>query len=319
MFPGHVLTTDSAILHDCPPEMRVAWQHGFKFRQASQHEVHMTDTARTDLMVQCTTAVDNMVAHLRTKYRSCADFVASQHDFTAFGALVKQHLHQQLGHARFANGKVFSFLTSRSHDASVTVSPISLAAIRNHILRYQQHFVITRMDKLPNVYVLMCKQLYRQLTVDDLQNSGYYALEGTMLQAQATVTAAVSSPQFWVALYAYTNRAAMLAQLQHFPYASLLVKMHKTPVKMRFLACNGRNGLIPVAKLVTQLFRAVSPLLDTIWRDTLTAMGRDWAQDGPWMCSNSEGIVKTLRRFKGEGWYCSFSALRSQMGSRLGG
>jgi hypothetical protein len=110
-------------------------------------------------------------------------------------------------------------------------------------------------------------------------------------QAQATVTEAVSSQQFRVAQYAYSSRDAMQAQLQHFPYASLLVKMHKTPVKMRFLACNGRNGLIPVAKLVTQLFRAVSPLLATIWCANLTAMGRDWAQDGPWMCANSEGIV----------------------------
>jgi hypothetical protein len=254
-----------------------------------------------------------MITHLRTKYRSCADFVASQHDFTAFGDLVKQHLHQQLGGAQFANGRVFSFLSSRSHDAAVTVSPISLAAIRNHIRRYQQHFVITRMDKLPNVYVLMCKQLYRQLTVDDLQHSGYYEEEGTLLQAQATITAAASSARFHVAQYAYADRAAMLTQLQHFPYASLLVKMHKTPVKMRFLACNGRNGLIPVAKLVTQVFRAVSPLLEAIWGATLTAMGRSWAQDGPWMCSNSEGIVKTLRRFnvscmrydtyvRGHGW-----------------
>jgi hypothetical protein len=34
-FQGHVLTTDASILNDCPPEMRVAWQHGFKFRQPS--------------------------------------------------------------------------------------------------------------------------------------------------------------------------------------------------------------------------------------------------------------------------------------------
>ncbi|KAF6256252.1 hypothetical protein COO60DRAFT_1530222 [Scenedesmus sp. NREL 46B-D3] len=297
MFPGHVLTTDSAVLHDCPAEMRTAWQHGFKFRQASQLEVHMTDVARTDLLSQCDAAVTSMVTHLRNKYRSCADFVASQHDFTAFGQMVSQHMHQQLGQGQFANGRVFSFLSSHSHDASVMVSPVSLDALRRHIRRYQHHFVITRMDKLPNVYVLMCKQLYRAQTVDDLQNSGYYNPNGSVAQAHAAITAAVTSPQFAVARFAYADESSMLCQLQNFPYASLLVKMHKNPVKMRFLACNGRNGLIPVAKIVTQLFRAVSPLLDTIWCTTLSTMGRTWANDGPWMCHNSEGIVKTLRRF----------------------
>jgi hypothetical protein len=117
---------------------------------------------------QCTAAVDGMVTHLRTKYRSNADFDTNQHNFTSFGQLVKQHLHQQLDDARYANGQVFSFLTAHPHNTSVTVSPISLDAIRRHIRKYQHHFVITRMDKLPNVYVLMCKQLYCRLTVDDL-------------------------------------------------------------------------------------------------------------------------------------------------------
>jgi hypothetical protein len=62
----------------------------------------------------------------------------------------------------------------------------------------------------------------------------------------------------------------MLNQLQLFQHASLLVKMHKQPVKMRFLACNGLNGLIPVAKMVTRMFKAVTQLIDMIWSDTLT-------------------------------------------------
>lgn len=111
---------------------------------------------------------------------------------------------------------------------------MSVDAIRGHIRKYQQHFVVTRMDKMPGVYVLMGKQLYRQQTLDDLQTSGYYATAGTVPTAQATVTAAMSSPAFQVAQWAYPSRDAMMTQLQGFPYASLLVKMHKTPVKMRF-------------------------------------------------------------------------------------
>lgn len=69
----------------------------------------MSGATRADLNAQCTAAVNSMVAHLRTKYRSCADFDASQHDFTAFSQLVTQQLHQQLDSARFADGRVFSF------------------------------------------------------------------------------------------------------------------------------------------------------------------------------------------------------------------
>lgn len=52
-----------------------------------------------------------------------------------------------------------------------------------------------------------------------------------------------------------------------------------------------------MAKIVTRVFRAVLPLLDTIWHETLSFMGRTWATDGTWLCSNSEGIVKALQRF----------------------
>jgi hypothetical protein len=169
---GHVLTVDPEVLHGCPVEVKEVWKHGFKFRQPSQLEVVMTDAVRADLGTQCDTAVAQMVSHLRSRYSRCPDYDATQHDFNAFGQLVQQHMKHQLSGTRFVNGSVISFLDTRPHDASATVSPVSLDAMKQHIRRFQQHFVITRMDKFSTVYVLMCKQLYREQTVDDLQNSG---------------------------------------------------------------------------------------------------------------------------------------------------
>lgn len=55
------------------------------------------------------------------------------------------------------------------------------------------------------------------------------------------------------------NRAQrMAAKLQVLSYAKALVKLHKRPLQMRFLACSGDNGLKPVALWLTSLFRAIN-------------------------------------------------------------
>jgi hypothetical protein len=294
---GHVLTTDAGAFSNCAHELQDVWRYGFKFRMADQLWVTMSDTVRTELVEQCDAALKKLITHLRKRCRKCPDYNAAAHDVKTFGQAVKAHLHMQLQHTDFADGKSFCFSQLHPHDTSVNVTPLKAKAVRRHFRGFHQHFVITRMDKLSNTYVLMCKQLYRRLLLDDLRTSGFYAAGDTLAVAQSAISAALSSQQFAAASHTYGSRSEMLTQLQDFPYAALLVKMHKNPVKMRFLACNGRNGLLPVALVVTMVFRGVQPIFKSIWTETLVTLKRTWSADGPWLCDNTEAIRTMVDRF----------------------
>jgi hypothetical protein len=51
-----------------------------------------------------------------------------------------------------------------------------------------------------------------------------------------------------------TDTAAVCEEMSVVPYEAALVKLHKTPVALRFLACSAANGLGRPAVWLTSLF-----------------------------------------------------------------
>jgi hypothetical protein len=101
---------------------------------------------------------------------------------------------------------------------------------------------------------------------------------------------------------------AQLRDLLHIvPYEAALVKLHKNPVALRFLACSGANGLKKPAVWLTHLFRAVHGDLCASWTDLLRDFGQeerkhiiDWASEAPWYASKSSQVVRAVQLFNSQ-------------------
>lgn len=91
----------------------------------------------------------------------------------------------------------------------------------------------------------------------------------------------------------------MAAKLQVLPYAKALVKLHKKPLQMRFLACSGDNGLKPVALWLTSLFKAINVDLVREWRFQLRRCGVSWWMDDPFYITRSAKIPEAQGAFHG--------------------
>jgi hypothetical protein len=94
--------------------------------------------------------------------------------------------------------------------------------------------------------------------------------------------------------------------LHTIPYEAALVKLHKNPVALRFLACSGANGLKKPAVWLTHMFRAVHQDLCAPWSDLLRDFGKedrhviDWAGEAPWYASQSAQVVRAIELFNSQ-------------------
>lgn len=84
------------------------------------------------------------------------------------------------------------------------------------------------------------------------------------------------------------DAARLHEKLQAVPYeAALLVKLHKRPLELRFLACSAQNGLQkPPSIWLTALLRSVQPDLEILWTELLSKAGVTYTQNSAVYCSS---------------------------------
>jgi hypothetical protein len=217
---------------------------------------------------------------------------------------VVAHVKKQLTKEKFADGKVFTS-QSKPHQPG-TIFPQWDDSFKTLILQLQRQFVVTNTDKLPNNYAVCCAKYYVGILARDLQSDYFARVLGLGEQTATQVVAerilqavnALAKDVYCVhPTTAMTIQERMIAKLQVLPYAKALVKFHKQPLQMRFLACSGDNGLKPVALWLTGLFRAIHNDLVREWHKLLGSTKVTWAEDSPWYVTRSAQIVEMLHDF----------------------
>lgn len=103
-------------------------------------------------------------------------------------------------------------------------------------------------------------------------------------------------------MYRYSNTEQVLEKLRMLPYAAALVKLHKTPLQFRFLACSGMNGLRPVALWLNALLKTVHYDLCKVWSQLLNRLhvltdAIDWKHLPPWYATRSAEVVAMVKFF----------------------
>lgn len=137
-----------------------------------------------------------------------------------------------------------------------------------HVARLQRDFVITEADKLGNNLVLVCKKHDVATIILATVWVIWPILLFTLNPAGSTTEDVVvdrlvtklpgTYRDIWDSMY-HTKRtvAALRTDLSLVPSAAALVKVHKTPTALRFLASSRRNGLKPPTLWLTALFCGV--------------------------------------------------------------
>ena len=75
--------------------------------------------------------------------------------------------------------------------------------------------------------------------------------------------------------YVFDSRTNLQSVFKHVPYASGLVKLHKKPIKFRFLDCSKKNGLRKMARWLTALLRNLHGDLAGVWKDLIVVLARE--------------------------------------------
>lgn len=170
--------------------------------------------------------------------------------------------------------------------------------------RLQRDFVVTTADKLSSNYVVVCKKHYIKRLLADLMSGQFYEpVDVATNQPDAVHTAASAllhtllQPGCHVRnmYHTVTSSEELLQQLMILPFEAAVVKLHKQPVALRFLACSGSNGLKPPAMWLTTLFKCLHPDLMQKWSAVLLTANLEWL-DPPWYATRSAQVVDAVRR-----------------------
>jgi hypothetical protein len=166
---------------------------------------------------------------------------------------------------------------------------LSNGSIYNALLRrLHDHFVVTTADKLANNYVIVCKSYYVQQVWADLNGpDGFYSRMQPTAADTSAVHDRITDALFDVVTHASSGVPCMYStdsttvrdEMSVVPYEAALVKLHNTPMALRFLACSAENGLRRPAVWLTSLFRAVHPDLQSCWSQLLDASHVPWCDD----------------------------------------
>eukprot|EP00123_Amoebidium_parasiticum_P019058 comp24335_c0_seq5/m.46115 comp24335_c0_seq5/g.46115 ORF comp24335_c0_seq5/g.46115 comp24335_c0_seq5/m.46115 type:complete len:939 (-) comp24335_c0_seq5:29-2845(-) len=139
-----------------------------------------------------------------------------------------------------------------------TVPQASVLLLR----RFQKRFVVTTMDKASNTFVIVCKKHYVSSITAELHAPA------------ATYTVCNTAPKDIVAqhlafLKTHDIKGTPGRRTARLPTFQAIVKMHKTPPTFRFIANSSATSLEPLSRLLTSVFKFVSPDVERMWCDVV--------------------------------------------------
>lgn len=293
---GHVVTCSEKVLEnlDFPQQLQQLFCCGAKHRPDSL-EVCMSAEVREQVLEDLNSA---LMTYAQKYSRSLP--VSYNGDLTTWVSRVMDALRTQLQSDRFADGKIYTN-ANKPHEPGTQFVPY-LTSYDPFIQKLHKDFVVTTADKLNNNYVVVCKKHYVQSLMTDL-SSGQFYTRVVVDPAHTRCTDHVVDILLPLVratvpdMYECTTDDDYRKALSAVPYEAALVKLHKKPYALRFLACSGQNGLKQPAVWLTHLLRGLHPDLVKKWNALLERAGVRWTSEPPWYATKSSQVVDTVRRF----------------------
>eukprot|EP00878_Enallax_costatus_P021790 GHUV01023092.1.p1 GENE.GHUV01023092.1~~GHUV01023092.1.p1 ORF type:complete len:597 (-),score=32.06 GHUV01023092.1:95-1885(-) len=306
--PGrdHVVTCDSRVLK-APAGLQTLFQHGYKHRP-EELSVTMTQQVRHDVVTRMRSGIEKFVNATVLVHRNMGNLPLMVQKVCA-------GIERQLSAHKFRDGQVFTN-QSKPHEPG-TVFTKWHRGFKQAIQKLQRLYAITTADKLGKNYVVVCIKLYVTLILQDLNIGGFYlrVIAGDDTRVIDKVAAELVQAVNLLAKNMYSNLDAdrLFQHMCLLPYAAALVKLHKSPLQFRFLACSSKNGLKVVALWLNALLSSIHHDLVLEWHKLLSRLGVDWRHLPPWYATRSAQVVSLVKHFnklrvcesefvRGSGW-----------------
>lgn len=291
---GHIITCSDKVMKDTPDALHDLFRLGFKHRPA-RLQVIMNATVRNQVL-----------ANLRSGLSHLADKTAFIHKNKNQAHLwvdaVMSQVEQELASEKFADGKSFSNRDKPHEPGTAFIAWED--SFDEHISDLHRHCVVTTADKISKNYVVCCRKYYVSSVLADLDSGGFYekVIGAPGLSPLESIADTLTSAVRRFASNVFPDDESTertKARMMGVPYETALVKLHKDPLQLRFLACNGKNGLKPVAMCLTSLFRSLDTDIHAAWCTLLhsSSIAFDWATEPPWFCNRSAAVVDIIRCF----------------------
>jgi hypothetical protein len=169
---------------------------------------------------------------------------------------------------------------------------LDMKGASNFFKDFHQQFVVTKVDKLSNTMVAVCRKYYVQILQQDLQGSGYFCgLQGPVLTEKMLHDQVSRKLQTKFPFLVVPGEPKLA-------YAAVLVKMHKNPFAFRFLASCSNDNLKNLGTWVTALCRSLEHGVQALWDKQIRRGGlQGVGMDKVFFIRNSFSVVDVLKRF----------------------
>ena len=84
-------------------------------------------------------------------------------------------------------------------------------------------------------------------------------------------------------------------------YPAILGKLHKSPIKFRFLACSAAYELKHLSVWLSRAFSFLSKDFHRLWKDALQVEGKRFDHHLPWVCSDSKVVPNMINHWNRSG------------------
>ncbi len=253
--PGHdhIITTSPAFLPSV--NLQQIWQLGSKHR--TSHLKPLDNELRSELLHLIRNAVFVFATKMEKKFRT-ANCMKLWQDAVMLEVTHKMN--------QLPNKFVFHV------DGEVAVQPTPLLTQHDlHLLATETHtdFVLTMVDKASSTPVAYCKKYYLQVIQNDLYDPEHHYYDTNVRIDELEILQDHKS--------FYTNNHLYSPPDKHLrlPFIAAIAKLHKQPIRNRFLICSHDTSLTSLSRWLGFFFKAILKDIHAIWKMVLQHLGRE--------------------------------------------
>ena len=259
-YHGHIISGDLRIIHN--NKLRKLMTKGPKFRESKELNF---DVARTKILEGIESCVNTYCEKNRL-------------DRVLFNGWKQQ---------------VISLLDTRIESLKSSVSVNKVAKVlsdtncKNALSELHENFVVAPIDKATGNVAIICKRFYAKVLVDELglkenRSSTYKKINSS---AETVIERNVKDLRKKFGIEVSEENRCL-------PHIYWLPKMHKTPLKFRFIIAAPKCSIKPLSKAITSVFRLFYNLIENFnSKDLYYSSVKSF-----WVIQNNQKVLESLTR-----------------------
>ena len=188
---------------------------------------------------------------------------------------------------------------------------------RRSIKQLKQKFVISYVDKFANKFLFFCPKYYASIVLQEFapslcsknmtqlldvrnllagdRNSTYIVSADNADTIHTTLCHFLESQKICCERPKSVDPNVDKEPIKVNSYPAVLGKLHKIPIKFRFLACSASYELRPLSIWLSRAFKFLEHEFKRLWSSTLCRAGTSFRNHSVWVCNDSQVIPEMIK------------------------